>query len=338
MKSVYFLAFATLTFGQFLLATPSATYPIPIELQPENSVLRLTFSGSEVTRLFQPKRKEKDAEKSAVWVPGTALCPVEKSAISVGDEAVPVFIKGLKRFESSRSYLGKGMKYSLPKAQIFFMGSAEENQEKVSIDPALPENAKKKFLVELRGASVPAELMLPLSSQPSSNNPIQLVQTRAPSETAIEYQLSEKILTDPTSTVTILFIGKQSEKLLRVAALDVTSREGEDGLWGSVSVPQVDGDNTVVAVCVVSNKKGDHWVQVDEVQVTRTATGVLLGFGSALGFWGLVSFFSRHAKPNLKWYFTAFRFAVTPMGRFSVSLAQAFFWTAIVLGAGVYVY
>lgn len=226
-------------------------------------------------------------------------------------------------------------------------------------------NDKKQFTVKiiLNQVNVNTFLSLPPNSHPQVNPSIELTQKQAPGGSPIEIHLKNSaVKSSDTSTMTALFFDESSELPLKVSSLDVNKRENLPGLWGAASLPQANNfnsknwwewDRTAKVITLVTDKAGGINYKIDPIEVSHPGAGVFWSVITVVVFLILIKivkavpFSDKWNKDRynrwkeLNWFGKFLRFplhfAVTPLGRYSISLTQILFWTLIVIFSFVYV-
>jgi len=173
--------------------------------------------------------------------------------------------------------------------------------------------SKQEFTVEIQiGDFRDAELILTMDSHPQSNNPIRLIQSTAPAGSEIEYQILKRAIKDENTRITALFISKDpSDPLINAKGLNVAPKKDEEGLWGSVKLP----NHTDKTFLLITNKDGRYFIRDDEVNVPSKLLGIVIGLGVVIVFLIIVWLFARTWK-DFKWnqgWLAPFNLAVTPL-------------------------
>ncbi len=223
----------------------------------------------------------------------------------------------------------------------------------------------RKFTLEFETREVQADLLLPAASFPLANNPITLDEKKAPasgwlSEGVVNYHIRGDAFTqDAAQTrIVVMFLAKDTGEAIGVRPMVVAPRENKEGYWGQASLPRAEElesfrilSTQVWATALVT--QGDRaYVRIDQVLVSHPRSALLFGSAVVLIAFVLVML----TKPMKAWTDSRldamkrmnigsleklvripFYFAITPLGRYSISLAQITFWTVVVAFSFAYV-
>lgn len=363
------LAILLMLFGSstLLLAQQQSTLNIPIILQPEKGVYSFLLTGEQLNTLIGPLQNKERIKKDE-WVKVSFQRRTVSHRISL--DAVPGVVQSSDMTQSSQVFFMKEWEvrladlsglnsYIMSKEDIDLLKTVTNKRSENEMRYNLP--SSKTFSVEIHTNRLRAELLLPPTSDPQVNNPVSLVQKRAPAGGPIEYIFrDDAVKADGKSKVSILFLSETTGETLKVASLDVGSKPNVQGLRGTALLPRAGRigekwirSQPIKAVALVTHKDGGFTIKVEDVAVTRGGAGILLGFLVIVILLILIlvvkaiPFSEQRDKDRYqKWRklsrlekFVRFplHFTVTPLGRYSISLAQILFWTVVVIFAFVYV-
>ncbi|MBA7650401.1 hypothetical protein ES703_58205 [subsurface metagenome] len=346
-----------------LQANETSTW-IDIRLHPEQGVYSFSISGLKFNSNFMPLKEEKLVEKEPVKISFKQEVIdqnefqhdiTDKSVLGVvigsdKERSELLFVKGwtirLKNLQTIEAYIWSEKNVALKK----------ENENSLYELPA-----NKEFTIEIHANEIEAELQLPLNSFPQNNNPIKLIQKRALAESLIEYRLRQDAVKDGKCRISILFFFENAKKNIKVASMDVEPKKNEQGLWGTAVLPVPEDfwvkwrrlSKPVRAVAIVTNEDGTFALKIDTIFITRKKLSIIGGVLAVVLFLIIVRLVKRipfskkwdkdryekwdGLERGEKFFRFPLHFAVTPLGRYSISLAQILFWTVIVIFAFVYV-
>jgi hypothetical protein len=346
---VIFTLFGT---SSFLQAKQPPYWSIPAILQP-----KFKITGSRLNSLIEPLKEQNLTPDKLIEVSFLNI----KTLDEITHDVVPGFIQDTERTQSSQVFFMQGwdVRLIIPSSIKAYFKSNETIELKKLKNNTYELPKDKDFTVKIDAKGIEAELLLPQDSSPKDNNPITLMQKRAPAGTPIEYHLKGDIIKDiikKEGKITVLFFSENSLKPFKVVSMDVKNRENKQGLWGTVVMPEVEFEKTLqpskplTAVALVTNESGDFTVKIDDIVVTRNRVGIFLGLAVIFIFLIIVLLSKATTKwtearrckwkqlsPMERFFRFPLHFAVTPLGRYSISLAQILFWTLIVIFAFVYV-
>jgi hypothetical protein len=259
---------------------------------------------------------------------------------------------------SSEVYFAKGWSIRLKnlsktKAKII---SEKEIDFTKSGDPPFELPGSEKFTLEIYADEIEVDFRLPQNSLPQDNNPIRIEQKIAPAGGLIEYVLRPDSVTVGKSKIAVIFLSKDAMEILKVAPMEVKSKQGKDGLWGTVILPKLRNRNksmSVKAIAIVSDDGSNSFIKIDTIHLRSKGAGIFGGILAVLILLIIVRLVKR-VPFSKKWDEARYKeyrkrsksariarfplhLVVTPLGRYSISLAQIFFWTMIVIFAFVYV-
>lgn len=354
------LGFSTLTKAQ-----QEANYSIPIELQPEGRIYSFHMVGAELNSYIKPLEEPKPKKDKAVVV------SFQKDTIrhKITLDLVPGIIKDSSDESQGTAFFKQGWEIRITnlgsvKAKVKQIREEKFGLQKVETDNIkgyyLPEN--DTFNVEFTANELQADLLLAKNSVPMANNPVKLEQNTAPAGSPIEYHLLKTNAVDNNSEINVLFISEEPQETLRVIPLELSTRKNAKGLWGTAKIPTNKYFNGswlaskhVNAVVLVTNKndKSKAYIKVDKIEITSNGMGIFLGILAVLLFLLIIRLgvpvpvaikknkerYENWSKLSPVERFCRFplHFAMTPLGRYSISLTQLLFWTLIVIFAFVYV-
>ncbi len=331
-------------------ATPA--WSIPARLQPKNGIYAFDVKGyllnSHVKPLTEPRLSP------------DGLCVTLQDTPSqhqITHGAVPGIVLDAHRVHSSQVFFMEGWKVRITRPvnlKAYLRSGKDIDLQKSENDTfALPQSAlSDTFTLEIIADNIEAELLLQPNSSPQDNNPIRLTQKRGPTGSRIECHLQEEaVKPDGKSKINVLFFLENARAPLEVASIDVNSRPNEHGLWGKIAVPELGKiwSRPLKAVVLVTHESGEPTVKIDEILVTRKWVGVILGLLAVTILLVVIRISNIGTKKwtelekwkQLKWGDKFFRFplhfAVTPLNRYSISLAQILLWTLVVIFAFIYI-
>lgn len=346
-----------------LQANETSTW-IDIRLHPEQGVYSFSISGLKFNLNFMPLKEEELVEKEPVKISfKQEVIDQNEFQHDITDKSVLGVVLGSDK-ERSELLFVKGWTIRLKNLQTIeaYIWS-EENValKKGNETPPYELPAKKEFTIEIHANEIEAELRLPLNSFPQNNNPIKLIQKRALAESLIEYRLRQDAVKEGKCRISILFFFENAEENIKVISMDVEPKKNEQGLWGTAVLPIPEDfwskwrrlSKPVRAVAIVTNEDGTFAVKIDNIFVTRKKLSIIGGVLVVVLFLIIVRLVKRipfskkwdkdrykkwdKLERGEKFFRFPLHFAVTPLGRYSISLAQILFWTVIVIFAFVYV-
>ena len=345
-----------------LQANDTSTW-IDIRLHPEQGVYSFSISGLKFNSNFMPLKEEELVENELVKISfKQEVIDQNEFQHDITDKSVLGVVLDSDK-ERSELFFVKGWTIRLKNLDTIeaYIKSKEKNValKKGNETPPYELPANKEFTIEIHANEIEAELQLPLNSFPQNNNPIKLIQKRALAESLIEYRLRQDVVKDGKCRISILFFSENAKKNIKVVSMDVEPKKNEQGLWGTAVLPIPEDfwgkwrrlSKPVRAVALVTNEDGTFAVKIDNIFVTRKKLSIIGGVLAVILFLFIVRLVKRipfsqkwdevqYKKFDaLKGKFFRFplHFAVTPLGRYSISLAQILFWTVIVIFAFVYV-
>ena len=345
-----------------LQANETSTW-IDIRLHPEQGVYSFSISGLKFNSNFMPLMEEELVENEPVKISfKQEVIDQNEFQHDITDKSVLGVVLGSDK-ERSELFFVKGWTIRLKNLQTIeaYVESKEKNVvlKKGNETPPYELPAKKEFTIEIHANEIEAELQLPLNSFPQDNNPIKLIQKRALAESLIEYRLRQDAVKDGKCRISILFFSENAKKNIKVVSMDVEPKKNEQGLWGTAVLPIPEDfwgkwrrlSKPIRAVALVTNEDGTFALKIDTIFVTRKKLSIIGGVLAVILFLIIVRLVKRipfsqkwegpryNKFDALKGKFFRFplHFAVTPLGRYSISLAQILFWTVIVIFAFVYV-
>ena len=345
-----------------------AFFHIPIRVQPLGGKVTVVANGAQWNALIDfAKVVESPAEKTGAssaregavpsLKPGARLPLVDElpgdNVLQFDDKSVSGAVLDEYGADSAAVFFLKGWSFSLGGPADLYLTGKEVHLVKLGDE----ENRygfrpTSKVTVELHGVDMPGVLRLSKQPYPAINNPIQLSQARAPSEGTLEYVLSGGIAVanDPTTRLCVLFIensGRASRRSVvrSVEAIRPRAKEGVSGFRGTTIAPSA-GDGfkarPLTALALVTTAGGKHFVAVEEVRIVHRWAAVLAGLLGLVVIFvvaGVLYGIKKQSQDSEPWRFgRPMWFAKTPRGTYSVSLAQALLWTAILIWAGIYVW
>jgi len=346
-----------------LQANDTSTW-IDIRLHPEQGVYSFSISGLKFNSNFMPLKEEELVENEPVKISfKQEVIDQNEFQHDITDKSVLGVVLDSDK-ERSELFFVKGWTIRLKNLQTIeaYIKNKEKNiplKKDDNEQPPFKLPAKEEFTIEIHANEIEAELQLPLNSFPQNNNPIKLIQKRALAESLIEYRLRQDAVKDGKCRISILFFSENAKKNIKVVSMDVEPKKNEQGLWGTAVLPIPEDfwgkwrrlSKPIRAVALVTNEDGTFAVKIDNIFVTRKKLSIIGGVLAVILFLIIVRLVKRipfsqkweGARYNkfvdLKGKFFRFplHFAVTPLGRYSISLAQILFWTVIVIFAFVYV-
>jgi len=356
-----FSTFFILYIIPILLHAQQDLMKIPVTLKPEDGIYKFSLEGKQLNSLISPlKIKRLIANKSE-----EISFQKDTYQHTIKQRSIPGIIKSSDLTQSGLLYLVAGWEIeliNLNHAKAFIFSKDSVNLEPVEGTQLYKLPSDSNFTIEIHETNIRANLVLHPNSDPQTNNPINLIQQQAPARGVVNYQIMEEAGTlDGRSKINVLVLSGDAEKVLSVISMDVKSRENSQGMWGATRLPDFDkiGEkrdftNQVKIVTLVTHENGDYILKLDNLKVTRKSIGIFFGLLTLFLLLGLIWFlkdvpFSKkkdEVRYNIwkkKGYLERlirfpFHFAVTPLGRYSISLAQILFWTFIVLFAFVYIF
>lgn len=346
--------FVLVVFGisNLLQAQQEPRLTIPVLLQPKSGVYRVQLKANQLNGLINPA----DLQKLLAEKKGDFKFQKDTLSHRITEGPISGVVFG-NRFknESSQTYFMSGW-------DVRFLKLTALQSVKISLDTTNGKSlADSTFIAEIRANDLSAELFLPPNSFPQVDNPIRLTQESAPTGSPVEYQFQEQIFApERKSKINVLFFSENGGKCFAVNSMDVVRKGGTSGLWGTVRLPMPEksektliGSIFIKAVVLVTHENGDYAIKIDRITETNSTAGIVLGIGIVTLFFVVIWLFkilpdskkasagSESSSKKPRWLERLFRFplyfAVTPLRRYSISLAQILFWTVVVIFALVYV-
>lgn len=345
---------------------------IPAELRPENGVFSFERWGNELNLLINPLDVSKLKANKAIKI-SFRMATIHFD-ITKKDKRIRGVLRNTDKTQTSEVFFVKNWSILLKNMPIEKNNSIEvfiksdKDIDLFKVEKNSPENTspapKKpktkyllpesdKFTIEIHANKIEAELLLPSNSSPQNNNPIKLIQKRAPAGGQIEYKLREETVIGKASKITVLFFSEETQKTLKVVSMDVDPKKNMQGLWGTVILPKcVDfgrkwwiKTKPIKAALLVTDEEGNSFLKIDELYVTWKGLGIIGGVLVVIIFLIIVRLAKKvplfYKGEKMKWIKASFRFplhfALTPLRRYSISLAQILIWTLITIFASMYV-
>ncbi|NIR14257.1 MAG: hypothetical protein GWN86_10030, partial [Desulfobacterales bacterium] len=188
---------------------------------------------------------------------------------------------------------------------------------------------------------------------------------RGPGGGLLEYHIQDgTVKGEGKSRINVLFFINEKHadgEALKVASMDVDKNPDQNGLWGKVSLPEVKWKwfqpTYRKAVALVTHKSGGYVIKVDDIIVSNKCWGIVFGLTVVIALlfivlrlfnstekwvserrklWNLI-LQDRAGKLIAYLFRLPLFFTVTPLGRYSISLAQILFWSLLVLFAFAYI-
>jgi hypothetical protein len=241
-KSKLVLLFALiLTIANFLFLNPTFgnehtnsektnKLSIPVVLKPENGVFSFSLNGSTLNNLFTV---ESQSDKKIY------IKPKSKEKIDNPNEEIKTtinetFIHAVIEEQGILIFINKGMELEIKidnlnetnsVGGIFYVGTNEDEEFKGNF------SKEKSYSLSISSSEIVCNLNLYPGSKPQKNNPIVLLNKRAPSCSVLEYKIKESAVETDGARIALIFYYKDGTDLEPIVkSIDVEKRKNEEFL------------------------------------------------------------------------------------------------------------